>query len=103
MLAYYNKDFHITFYPGSTKQDKEDWKEWADKKPNTFILFIANVYITLLLEGKGAYDKNELDFVTSTSIPFAITADTKPDQIFKTLFRKIEDFSNSVQVSVIRQ
>lgn len=103
ILAYHNNDFHITFYPGSTEQNNHDWKKWADTKPESFVLYFASVYLTLQLKGKGSYNKNELDFVTSTSIPFAITADTKPDQIFETLFQKIEDFSNSVQVSVIRQ
>ena len=101
--AYFTDNFHITFRPGGDQEENNAWKEWADKKPESFILFFANVHLTLLIEGKHVSHQRGQDVLASTSIPFAITADTKPDKIFETLFQKIEDFSNSVQVSVIRQ
>ena len=101
--AYFNDNFHITFHPGSDQEENDAWKKWADKKPETFILLYASVHLTLLIKGKHVSHQRGQDVLTSTSIPFAITADTKPDKIFETLFQKIEDFSNSVQVSVVKQ
>lgn len=100
-LAFYNDDYHIVFQPGSTKQDNDDWKEWADKKPNTFVLIIAKVTFSLVISGKHIYKEKGLPATTSATIPFAITADTKPEEIFETLFKKIEEFSRSVKATVI--
>lgn len=101
--AYFNNNFHITFHPGGDQKENDAWKEWADKKPESFILFFANVHLTFFIKGKHVYHQRGWDVMTSTFIPFAITADTKPDELFEKLFQKIEDFSNSVQVSVVKQ
>lgn len=100
-LAFYNDDYHIVFQPGSTKKDNDDWKEWADKKPSTFVLLVAKITLTLVISGKHVYKENGLPVTTPATIPFAITADTKPEEIFETLFKKIEEFSRSVKATVV--
>lgn len=100
-LAFYNDDVHIRFCPGSTKQDNDDWEEWADIKPNTFVLLIAKVTFSLVISGKHVYKEKGLPATTSTTIPFAIIADTKPEEIFETLFEKIKEFSQTVKITVI--
>ena len=100
-LAFYNDAYHVAFHPGSTKQDNEDWKEWADKKPSTFVLLIAKVTLSLVISGKHVYKENGLPVTTPATVPFAITADTKSEEIFETLLKKIEEFSRSVKATVI--